>query len=129
MTQSQHWCGLHLRWLYTLRYGAPVVTTRYADTMEQRGTADEDPLWRSMREREYIDAAHLLKSANRYEPVMRLCVFNELPAFLNERLRARAWSDSALAHQLSHHHTLLLEGLTVLESQWRRTSCPTETKA
>ena len=25
ITPQQHWCGIHLRWLYTLRYGAPGV--------------------------------------------------------------------------------------------------------
>ena len=119
MTANQHWCGLHLRWLYTLRYGAPVVTTRYADATRQSVLAEEDPLWRSMREREYLDATNALKAAKRYEPVMRLCVFNEQPAFLSKQLRARAWSEPALAHQLSQHHTMLLEGLTLLVSQWR----------
>ena len=31
ITPDHHWCSLHLRWLYTLRYGAPAITTRYAD--------------------------------------------------------------------------------------------------
>lgn len=122
VTTNQHWCGLHLRWLYTLRYGAPIVTTRYRDAKEQSVVAEEDPLWRSMRESEYLDATRALKVAKRYEPVMRLCVFNELPAFLNERFRARAWSEPSLAHQLKHHHHMLLEGLTLLESQWRPSS-------
>lgn len=119
ITASHHWCGLHLRWLYTLRYGAPVVTTRYADTAERTGANEEDPLWRSSREQEYLNATALLKQAGRYEPVMRMCVFNELPAFLNPALSARAWHEPALAHQLNQQHGLLLEGLTLLASQWR----------
>ena len=116
---KHHWCGLHLRWLYTLRYGAPVITTRYADRLEQSTTPQQDPEWQSMREREYMLAAALLKQANRYEPVMRLSVFNEQPAFLSPVLRKRAWSEPALAHQLNRQHQLLLEGLTLLASQWR----------
>lgn len=119
MTTSQHWCGLHLRWLYTLRYGAPVVTTRYTDAMGSFGPSEEDPQWRSMREQEYRDATSLLKTVKRYEPVMRLCVFNETPAFLNPQFRAQAWNDPAIANQLNGHLTMLLEGLTLLESQWK----------
>jgi hypothetical protein len=116
---NHHWCGLHLRWLYTLRYGAPVVTTRYADRRDISVPNDTQTAWQSMREREYADAAAMLKKANHYEPIMRLCVFNEVPAFLSDSLRKRAWHEPALAHQLSHQHRLLLEGLTLLVTAWR----------
>ncbi len=120
ITPDQHWCGLHLRWLYTLRYGAPVTTSRYMDRLDCQPAAEQDENWRQMREQEYHDSIALLKSQRRYEPVMRLCVFNELPAFLNHSLKERAWSDPALAHQLLRSHHSLREGLDILVKHWRR---------
>jgi hypothetical protein len=51
---------------------------------------------------------------------MRLCIFNERPAFLNKELAAKAWNDHALAHQLAGHQRMLLEGLDLLVNAWRR---------
>lgn len=116
---NHHWCGLHLRWLYTVRYGAPVITTRYESDSQPSTAPQADLEWQSMREREYMLAVGLLKQANRFEPVMRLSVFNEQPAFVNPTLQKRAWSEPALANQLNRQHQLLLEGLTLLSSHWR----------
>lgn len=126
ISQHQHWCGLHLRWLYTLRYGAPSLTTHYHDSHQRCVAGEDDPTWRALREREYMEAAALLKSRNHYEPVMRLCIFNELPAFLNTRLQAQSLSRPDLAHQLSHRHHLLLEGLSLLVSHWRPRPTPSK---
>lgn len=119
ITNEQHWSGLHLRWLYTLRYGAPVLTTHYTDRLEGTSLEEERPEWRILREREYQSAIEALKHKRRYEPVMRLCVFNETPAFLNMTLQERAWDNEALANRLSHAHRMLSEGLDILVLQWR----------
>ncbi len=120
ITAEQHWCGLHLRWLYTLRYGAPNLTTYYTDRAQSGSPAIDDPLWRAQREREYMEASHRLKSSRYYERVMRLCVHNELPAFLSPALTARAKTNPALARELIHTHTQLRNGLDVLALLWRR---------
>lgn len=120
ITADQHWCGLHLRWLYTLRYGAPSLSTRYADKDTATTAAQEDPTWRAMREQEYQAAVALLTLARCYECVMRLCVFNELPPFLNPRLRTRSWQNPALVTELTRHHAQLREGLDILAAHWRR---------
>ena len=122
ITPDQHWCGLHLRWLYTLRYGAPSLTTRYADRMEGAAPTEDADIWRALREREYHEAIIALTQQRRYEPVMRLCVYNELPAFLSPALQRRAWDDAKLTHQLLRSHHTLREGLDILTKQWRR--CP-----
>lgn len=119
ISADQHWCSLHLRWLYTLRYGAPVVTTRYADKASQHSLPPPSADWRAEREQEYTTAIALLQRAKRYEPVMRLSVFNERPAFLSPALMRRAWTEPAMAHQLNRAHTTLLEGLNVLVCEWR----------
>ena len=86
ITADQHWCSLHLRWLYTLRYGAPVITSRTMDRLDYQPSAEEAQEWREMREQEYHEAIATLKQQRRYEPVMRLSVFNELPSFLRAPL-------------------------------------------
>ena len=121
ITPQQHWCGLHLRWLYTLRYGAPSLTTHYTDRDHPASTPmAEDPGWRSMREREYHEAAVMLRARNRYECVMRLCVFNERPAFLSSALREKAFHQPHLAERMSHAQAQLREGLDLLVLHWRR---------
>ena len=127
ITRDQHWCGLHLRWLYTVRYGAPVITTRYADHINGPSRNEDAEQWRSLREREYHEAIAALHQQRRYEPVMRLCVFNEAPAFLNTALHQRAWQDGALTHQLERTHLTLAQGLDILITLWRRQPLPRDT--
>ncbi len=124
ITQSQHWCGLHLRWLYTLRYSAPVVTTRYTDAAAATASEQHNPEWRSLREKEYRAAVALLQQAQRYEPVMRLCVYNEQPAFLHPHFLARAWDEPALLARLNRGRDLLLQGLDILEATWKKPPAP-----
>lgn len=126
ITPGQHSCGLHLRWLYTLRYGAPSLTTRYTDPrLPASPPGTDDPTWRTMREQEYHEAIRLLTSNKRYECVVRLAIFNEPPAFLNLRLLARATQQLAMAEQLSRAHNELCDGLEILRRHWKKPSPPT----
>ena len=54
ISKEQHWCGIHFRWLYTLRYGAPGV--RAVDTTHFGGfePKDDNSEWRAAREQEYL---------------------------------------------------------------------------
>ena len=120
ITPAQHWCGLHLRWLYTVRYGAPVTTTRYAATSDMPPRADDDPHWRSEREREYAEARMILRERQFYEPVMRLCIYNESPVFLSDALRKQSWTQPALAARINDAHRTLCSGLDLLAAHWKR---------
>lgn len=120
ITEAQHWCGLHLRWLYTLRYGAPSITTHYINRDTTPAAAAEDPIWRALREQEYTDAAHLLKTRHHYERVMRLAVFNELPAFLSAHMRHQAHHNHALSKTMAQQREQLREGLELLVTHWQR---------
>lgn len=120
ISNEQHWCGLHLRWLYTLRYGAPSVTTRYVDRHGPSPAPEETVAWRVEREAEYTAASALLKQHRRYEAVMRLCVFNESPAFLSRALQQRAWNERQIAEQLLQSHHKLTQGLDILAKHWHR---------
>jgi hypothetical protein len=119
ITPAQHRAGLHLRWLYTLRYGAPVLTSRYRDLEDTAGTPLQDEQWRTLREKEYSAAIELLNHTRRYEPVMRLCIYNEPPCFLNSNLQHRAWNCPELAALLALRHSHLIEGLDLLKKHWK----------
>lgn len=120
ITAAHHWCGLHLRWLYTLRYGAPHLTTRYDFHPDTPPRTADDATWRRQREAEYHAATALLRHHGHYEAVMRLCVFNEHPIFLSPVLRERAWNDAALALRLERTRIACVDGLALLVLHWRR---------
>ena len=118
ITQQQHWCALHLRWLYTLRYGAPSLTGNYGDQRYAGMAVEKDPQWERLRSHEYQQAIHALKTRGYYEAVMRISIFNELPAFLNHTLIQRARTHTVLFQQLHHAQHLLHQGLDTLRIQW-----------
>jgi hypothetical protein len=120
ITAAQHWCGLHLRWLYTLRYGAPGLTTRYDTYATPAHREPERADWRRLRETEYHEATALLRTRVHYEPVMRLCIYNETPAFLNPALVARSLHDAALTERLNLARERLTAGLEILAHHWQR---------
>jgi hypothetical protein len=121
ITPEQHWCGLHLRWLYTLRYGVPSLTARYTDRNYAPPPIEyDDPTWRALREKEYREAIRLLKNENHYEGVMRLVVYNEVPNFLNARLQNAARTNHDLQMELEKTRTRLCIGLDLLANQWRK---------
>lgn len=120
ITDTQHWCGLHLRWLYTLRYGAPSLTTRYDRTAPDAPRSGDDPAWRLQREAEYHAATALLRTGLHYEPVLQLCVFNQRPAFLDPSLLARLWDEPRLAARLAEAQARVSEGLSLLAAHWKR---------
>ena len=122
ITPAQHWCGLHLRWLYTVRYGAPNLTTRYDIAPFDGPRPVDDPSWREQREAEYHAARTLLRNRQHYEPVMRLCIHNEMPVFLVPNLRARALHNAALAERLHASRQQLIDGLDLLAAHWKRPS-------
>ncbi len=119
INEKQHWCGIHLRWLYTLRHGVPGV--RAVDLTKPINETDnsidyEDPVWREAREREYSNAISTLSKTGHALPLMNLCIFNERPKFLN----------------ISPHNTvkiiklneknidILREGLDILIKLWKK---------
>lgn len=115
ITREQHWCGIHLRWLHTLRYGAPGV--RAIDPTHLGGIEYkiDDPEWRSAREQEYHEAMLKLKDAG-YATLLRdICIYNERPSFLN---RNKLTAKSHKIHLLIVNN--LRNGLDLLASHWGR---------
>ena len=116
---EQHRAGLHFRWLHTLRYGAPRITTRYDSADISEATAD-DPIWRAEREREYADAVALLRDRRRHDCITRLVIANEMPRFLNLQLMQRALQHPSLETALAREREHLIEGLMLLADHWKR---------
>ena len=115
LTPQQHWCGIHLRWLYTLRYGAPGVRaldTAHAGGMDIR---PDDPAWREAREMEYQAALKYLRPAQAAS-VLSLCIFNERPFWL----AARESISAAHACRVEAAVALIQEGFAALERLWCR---------
>jgi len=106
----QHWCGIHLRWLYTLRYGAP--GTRAIDPTHLGGTETslDDPEWRAAREKEYHDAMKKLADSGHALLLINICIHNDRPKFLNVRKSVK----------VTDMITDLRDGLDILAKQWER---------
>ncbi len=119
ITQAQHRAGLHLRWLYTVRYGAPVVTTQYTGEYSATTPTENDQDWRAAREAEYAEATQCLQNARCYEPVMRLCVFNERPPFLKINSLNNSCAPESMRDWRAPAAEKLDYGLYLLKNLWK----------
>jgi len=82
ITLDQQQAAMRLRWLYTLRYGAPSIS---AYDPQLRGTAimrEDDPRWLEARRAEYESAICDLSRINARQIVVNICIFNQMPEFL-----------------------------------------------
>jgi hypothetical protein len=118
ITPEQHGCGMHLRWLYTLRYGAPSV--RAVDPLHfgGRDLDYENPQWRREREQEYHDA--ILAMGLDAWAVLKVCAYNQRPSFLN--VNPAVSVRQALARQPMREQEWrgFNAGLERLARHWRR---------
>lgn len=116
ITEEQHWCGIHLRWLYTLRHGAPGV--RAVDPTHLGGIENklEDAAWKAAREQEYHQAMKKLHQSQRAQIIINMCIFNERPIFLSLHMpvtQEKADTVTKMIDELRH-------GLDILVNEWRR---------
>lgn len=117
ITRQQHWCGIHLRWLHTLRYGVPNVRTSnlsYMESSEHKPSDYEDPLWRASREKEYNDALNMLTKDGYSLLLINLCVYNELPRYLASKAK-KTLSYKEIAEKIS-------SGLNILIKLWKKSN-------
>lgn len=120
ITDSQHRCGMHFRWLYTLRYGAPDISARDFTHIPAPLISSDDPEWRHTREAEFGHAADHLRQTGHYHVIMRYCVYNERPAFVRrDRLHA-AFNQPELEEKLHHNRLIFQQGLDHLERLWKK---------
>lgn len=75
ISEEQHWAGIHLRWLYTLKMGAPNISASNLDELYGRELRMEDEGWREDREAEYNLAVETLQISKTFKEVMDMAVF------------------------------------------------------
>ena len=112
ISTQQHWCGIHLRWLYTLRYGAPGIRAVNPTHTKGMEVKMDDPKWRAERELEYNEAIKKLSASGYALLLMNVCVYNERPKFLNN-----VRGDN---RELLEKMNILCTGLDILVRLWGR---------
>jgi hypothetical protein len=120
LNAEQHWCGLHLRWLHTIRFGAPGVSAFDLTRIDGYDMGIDDPKWRHARETEYQNAIKLLLASQRFDQVMSVCVYNERPLYLKRAWMQHAFGDRQMAQRIHTDITKLREGLDVLVAHWHK---------
>lgn len=114
LTPTQHWCGIHLRWLYTLRYGTPCAHAVDPTHLGGREITPDDPKWRAAREQEYQHAVALLQRRGYHRVVLQCCIHHERPPFL----RRPATASLRSAQLRERHLDGLRQGLDLLAKEW-----------
>ncbi len=103
--EEQHWCGMHLRWLHTLKHGAPGANiTDILGSIYGSFTAAASPQWRAEREEEYRQALEALADPQIRRTVCRIAIYNESSCMRGRR----------------QEQELLSQGLEILRKHWRR---------
>lgn len=123
LSKEQHWAGLHLRWLYTIRYGAPSITSHFWREDSSRRSRNfevqnDELTWRTEREAEYNEARRLLLIEHCYTPVMQVAVYNETPLYLRPDILQRALHQPALIDEIEQRRQALIFGLELLHHHW-----------
>ena len=86
INEQQQNAGIRLRWLYTLKFGAPTISSYIPDDAGGHSCKYEDNNWMAKRQTEYNNILHLLDKAKSRQIVMDVCIFSRLPAFLYEKI-------------------------------------------
>lgn len=82
ISNEQHWAGIHLRWLYTIRFGSSSVQSVNLSDTRSISTRENDLTWQENREVEYKEAIENLTKNNSKQIVMDICIFDKKPMFL-----------------------------------------------
>lgn len=115
INDRQHWCGIHLRWLYTLRHGVPSVRANdlsYSGNCGQKPVDYDDPHWRAAREKEYNTAINALTQSGHALLLMNLCVYNEMP-------KSMALFPEHSEKKPCHIASNIRNGLDILSELWK----------
>ncbi len=116
---EQHWCALHLRWLYTLRYGVPSVKAIDPTHFGGKTVPCDSAEWRREREKEYLDALQAIGSARRVKHILDICIFGYRPAFL-QRARSDVKHLQRNFEEKNQHLEDIRAGLEALVKWWCR---------
>lgn len=120
ITPDQHRAAMHLRWLHTVRYGAPGVTA--LDLTRGRGMElfeEDDPRWRAHREQEYREALALIRARGYDAELLPCIIYGEPPRFLQRQSFERAFTQHTHADTLLRSAARFAEGLELLVKHWK----------
>jgi hypothetical protein len=81
ITPLEHASGIKLRWIYTLRFGAPTVQSKSLQTNLHTNREYDEEFLQNIQ-RKYRTIIETLKQARAHKVVMNICIFNESPQFL-----------------------------------------------
>jgi hypothetical protein len=81
ITPIEHASGMKLRWIYTLRFGAPSVQSKSLQ-MKLYTNKEYDEKFLQHAQKKYRNIMEILKEAQTHRIVTNICVFNEFPQFL-----------------------------------------------
>lgn len=110
ISPQQHWCGLHFRWLYTLRYGA--FTPQSMDAAREQGIIRkrEYEEWQQDREQEWRQILQLLEEKELLAAALDFCIYRQnIPP---------QWQQAA--HRRHRQFSPLCEALQQMERLWCR---------
>ncbi|MCE3233456.1 MAG: hypothetical protein K0R98_1713 [Rickettsiaceae bacterium] len=79
---SEHEAGIRLRWLYTLRFGAPDISAYQPEMRGKSCFHADDEEWLHARHLEYKNALVELEKIGAKRVVINICIFNQRAAFL-----------------------------------------------
>jgi len=82
INEQQHNAGIRLRWLYTLKFGAPTISSYSPDNIGGNSCKYEDSGWLHRRQNEYNIIIENLERKKARKTVVDICVFSRMPEFL-----------------------------------------------
>ncbi len=121
INELQHRSALHLRWLHTIRYGAPGVTALDISRGEGRELhQNDDEQWRKQREEEYNTSINLLRHYHYERILLPIIIHNERPDFLKQPSQTTNIPSASQALLKQSQINQLREGLELLLQHWKK---------
>lgn len=115
ISAEQHWAAIHLRWLYTVRHGAPTLKAIDPSHIGGYELRANDPEWYEQREKEFNDAMAVLSPNGHARLLLDVCIYNERPVFLKSNSKVKSLHTAAASAFI----TCLREGLDLLSDHWQ----------
>lgn len=109
--QLEHESAIRLKWLYTLRFGAPGISAYNPEKVGKSCFRADCEEWLKARSYEYDQALTALAKIGAKRLVMNICIFGQRPEFL---MPYRKSLNTANAHTRYAQLTILKEGLELL---------------
>ena len=83
LTDREHATLLRFRWLYTIKFGVPRYASVKLGFDDQTRLSMDEPGWVEAREKDYSIMANQLEKYGLKRLVLGMCVFNQLPHFID----------------------------------------------